>query len=248
MDEDKDNALIVTEENPLRGDIRRALTDDSLEGDAMHVDIAVSLRAGLRWHQYDLVIINIRAVSDASEFKRIDFRLSNAARIFGLIDHDEPITFRDCLSVFDDCLRIPFDMDELVGRVLALLKRPSIASLVNGEERNYIFCRGFFLVPHYGIVFYRSKRVSLTPLQYEMLVYLILNSDHVLSSEQIYEAVWHTHFVIENEQHIVTVHINQLRKSLCEQTGRDDFILTVRNYGYKFVTLISSKRPPGNNT
>ena len=125
----------------------------------------------------------------------------------------------------DDYVTKPFSLEELIARVRAVLRRahgrdgaPSgtlrFADLELDEERHEV---------------HRAKTpIELTPTEFTLLRYLMLNARRVLSKSQILDHVWHYDFA--GEANVVETYISYLRKKI----DRFDppLIHTVRGVGY----------------
>lgn len=123
----------------------------------------------------------------------------------------------------DDYITKPFGVMELMSRVRAVLRRvnnnfsPETLNLppVSMDiSRRKVSCNG--------------EEVSLTFKEFELLSYLIRNTELVLSREKLMEAVWG--FDFEGESRTVDVHIKSLRQKL---GAAGELIQTVRGIGYK---------------
>jgi DNA-binding winged helix-turn-helix (wHTH) protein len=77
--------------------------------------------------------------------------------------------------------------------------------------------------------------VSLTPRNFDLLVFLVEHSGRLVSKDQIFEAVWHGSFV---EEANLTVSIANLRKTLGERPGGLPYIETVPKKGYRFAAPV----------
>lgn len=124
----------------------------------------------------------------------------------------------------DDYIAKPFGVMEFVSRVKALLRRvqkASASALLLGQitldDEKHLVCSG-------------NAPVELTYKEYELLKYLMLNANLVLTREKIMNTIWGYDFDAENRT--VDVHIQTLRKKLGEQGNQ---IKTVRNVGYKLT-------------
>ena len=121
----------------------------------------------------------------------------------------------------DDYIRKPFSVMELLSRVKALLRR------TRDEGPNQLTVGGIRLDNERHLVLAGDRPVELTFKEYELLRYLMINADIVLSRESIMRFVWGTDF--EGETRTVDMHIKTLRQKL-GPWGRQ--IGTVRNVGY----------------
>lgn len=125
----------------------------------------------------------------------------------------------------DDYLPKPFDFDELLARIRALLRRPKekIPEIIKVQD--------IILDNSEHIVKKDDKIIYLTLKEYAVLEYLIRNKNLALNREQILEHCWD--FSFDSFSNIVDVYIKRLRKKL-DPTNYEKYIQTVRGIGYKF--------------
>lgn len=121
----------------------------------------------------------------------------------------------------DDYIRKPFSIMELLSRIKALLRRTMEV------DDNILEIRRIRLDNNRHIVKVNNEEVELTFKEFELLKYLMVNADVVLSRESIMRKVWDTDF--EGESRTVDMHIKTLRQKLGE-AGKS--IKTIRNVGY----------------
>jgi two-component system response regulator MprA len=122
----------------------------------------------------------------------------------------------------DDYLIKPFDFDELLARIRALLRRTQ----PQGDEvLTYTDLR-----LHTGSreAYRGQRRIELTTREYELLLLFLRNPRHVLTREQILDRVWGDAAVDSNA---IEVHVGRLRDKL-EADGEVRLIQTVRGAGY----------------
>ena len=79
---------------------------------------------------------------------------------------------------------------------------------------------------------YNEQSLPLTPTEFEILWILCENSGKVISSQRLFEEVWHEEY-LKNSNNTVMVHIRHLREKLSKPTGKSDLIKTVWGVGYK---------------
>jgi two-component system response regulator MprA len=123
----------------------------------------------------------------------------------------------------DDYLVKPFDFDELLARVRALLRRSS------PETKEILRFLDLSLDTITRQVKRGDELIELTAQEFDLLEYLMRHPRQVLTREQIYVKVWGYDF--EGESNVIEVYIRYLRAKL-ETPGRSKLIHTVRGVGY----------------
>jgi len=82
------------------------------------------------------------------------------------------------------------------------------------------------------VIFINNEKVDLSPKEFELLIYMAKNAGIALSREQILNAVWD--FDYFGDSRTVDTHIKKVRMKL---GVLEDYIQTVRGYGYKFEVI-----------
>ena len=123
----------------------------------------------------------------------------------------------------DDYLTKPFGIMELVSRVKALLRRTAPK-----EQAQVYRCGDVELDDSRHAVTVGGEPCILTYKEYELLKFLLINQDIVVSREKILSHVWG--FDYGGESRTVDMHVKTLRQKLGESGA---LIKTVRNVGYK---------------
>lgn len=127
----------------------------------------------------------------------------------------------------DDYMVKPFHPIELVARVKAHLRRYHYYSEESGT--NILSYHNLVLNTKDRQVWVDKEEVHLTPKEYQILEYLLMNKGIVLSAKRIYEKVWNEEF-IQNEN-TVFMHISNIRDKI--EKDDDRIIKTVWGMGYK---------------
>jgi len=124
----------------------------------------------------------------------------------------------------DDFLGKPFDSDELLARVRALLRRSSMR-----DESTLMRVEDLVLNPMSREVMRGTRVIALTQKEYALLEYLVRHVGITVTREQISQQVWKQKF--DPTTNIVDVYINYLRKKI-DQEGEKSLVHTVRGVGY----------------
>jgi DNA-binding response OmpR family regulator len=220
--------LVVDDEAPIVDLIREYL---SAEG----MDVAVA-RDGptavdaVRERRPDVIVLDVMLPGlDGFEVLR-QVRMFSDAYVIMLTARAEEIDRIIGLSVgADDYLVKPFSPRELVARVKALLRRPradhgpsagrtEVGQLVIDEPSRTVTLGGIPL--------------ALTTIEFDLLLTLAREGGIVFSRQRLLDRVWGMDYV--GDEHVVDVHLANLRRKLGEDAGRPTYIETVRGAGYRF--------------
>ncbi len=123
----------------------------------------------------------------------------------------------------DDYVTKPFGVMELLSRIKAVMRRTHVT-----EKVSVIHIGPIELDNEKHTVLVNSQNVVLTYKEYELLYYLMINKDFVMTREKLLDLVWNTGY--EGESRTVDVHIGSLRQKLGEC---GTMIKTIRGVGYK---------------
>jgi two-component system, OmpR family, response regulator len=125
----------------------------------------------------------------------------------------------------DDYVTKPFSLEELTLRIGALLRRTKTADSPAEHRLKY---RDLEMDEDRHQVWRTGNEVRLSPTEFRLLRYLMLNAERVLSKQQILDHVWQYDF--NGDDNVVETYVSYLRRKL--DTGREPLIRTVRGFGY----------------
>lgn len=129
----------------------------------------------------------------------------------------------------DDYITKPFNPLELIARVKAVMRR---YTQYNGDSMSdTIFIDGLMISKSTHKCELYGKEVDLTPLEFDIVWYLAINRGKVVSSEELFEAVWKDKYFDSNNT--VMVHIRRIRDKLGDSSKQSKFIKTIWGVGYK---------------
>ncbi len=131
----------------------------------------------------------------------------------------------------DDYITKPFNPLELLARVKTQLRRYTrYNQSVPAKEALEFDIRGLSISKDSHRCTLNGSEVFLTPLEFDILWYLCVHRGAVVSSEEVFEAVWGEKYLDSNNT--VMAHIARLREKLHEPARRPKFIKTVWGVGY----------------
>ena len=215
--------LVVEDDRALARVIASCFTD------AYTVDQAFDGEEGLffaRQEVYDLIVLDVM-------LPRIDgFGVIEKLRGEGIATPVLMLTARNARDDrlrglrlgADDYLAKPFDQDELVLRVEAILRRA-----LGVRTLDTLSFRGLLLDPNTRRVCVADSDVALKGKQYDMLEYLLRHEGQLVSKTRLFDRVWG--FMNDTSSNVVEVYVSALRKAL-KPFGYDGFLKTIRGAGY----------------
>ncbi|RAK06640.1 two-component system alkaline phosphatase synthesis response regulator PhoP [Halanaerobium saccharolyticum] len=131
----------------------------------------------------------------------------------------------------DDYMTKPFSPRELVARIKAIFRRLKEFKADSEQLKDEIIEAGKLKLDiSRHEVLYDQEKIVLTPKEFELLRYLVINQGRVLSRDLLLEKIWGYEYA--GDTRTVDVHVRRLRKKI-----KADYIVTVRGVGYKFVKM-----------
>lgn len=129
----------------------------------------------------------------------------------------------------DDYVVKPFSPREVMARINVIVNRNKDKALESKNE-HFVF-KGLEIDMIARRIYIDSKRIDMTPKEYDLMFYLVRNQNIALSRDKILKNVWGFDFY--GDDRTVDTHIKMLRNSLGEYR---DLIVTLRGVGYIFET------------
>jgi len=128
----------------------------------------------------------------------------------------------------DDYVTKPFSLEELTLRIRALLRRVGGPGEDGAESTARLRYRDLEMDEDRHQVWRAGREVELSPTEFRLLRYLLLNPERVLSKQQILDHVWQYDF--NGEDNVVETYVSYLRRKLDDVEPR--ILRTVRGFGY----------------
>ena len=179
----------------------------------------------LEYSEYDLVILDIMMpkVDGFEVIKKLRDK-GNHTSVLMLTARDSADDKVKGLDLgADDYIVKPFDFNELMARIRAVVRRK------HGNSSNKLVIGDLILDTSETSVTRAGKQIELTGKEYEVLEYLMQSKNRILSRDQIKEHVWD--FDYEGDSNIIDVLIKNIRKKIDIEDGKQ-IIYTKRGLGY----------------
>lgn len=127
----------------------------------------------------------------------------------------------------DDYITKPFDTDELLARLEAVLRR----SAKEQTAEKVLQYKDIIMSPEEARVTVAGVEIKLTRREFLILKLLMENPGKVFTKSNIYESVWNEEFL--GEDNAVNVHISNLRQKIAKVNDKETYIETVWGIGFK---------------
>lgn len=139
---------------------------------------------------------------------------------------DEEDTLEGLAAGADDYMTKPFSVRELVARVKAQLRRPRAGAVPTARTFGPLV-----IDPVARRVTVEDQVVDVTPIEFDLLDALSAEPDVAHSRRHLIDRVWGPHWV--GDEHLVDVHVRNLRRKLGDPASDPRYITTVRGHGYR---------------
>ncbi|MBD3584947.1 response regulator transcription factor [Salinimonas sp. HHU 13199] len=222
--------LIADDEQQLSGFLKRGLESEHFECKVENqID---NLVTSARRFQPDIILLD-RMFGDMDSITVLEYlkKLPEEPLILLLTAVDDVKDRVEGLKAgADDYLCKPFDFDELLARLQALSRRraPLNSSQAHGHKVGNLI-----LDTDSRVVSVNENELTLTKLEYDLLLYLAENIGKVLSRERILSRVWKAHS--DPLTNVVDVYISRLRKQLPAESRV--VLETLRGNGYRLKEI-----------
>ncbi len=202
-----------------------------LENEGFEVVAAIDGETGLglaRRHRPEVILLDVSLPGiDGFEVCRRLREFSDAYVIMVTGRTDEVDRVVGLTVGADDYVTKPFSARELAARIGAMRRRPRSAPVGTRLEFD-----GLAIDAAAREVLLDGTRLDLTKIEFDLLSKLASEPRRVFARQQLLDAVWGGDWY--GDDHVVDVHMGNLRKKLGESGSRPRFIHTVRGVGFRF--------------
>ncbi|UII56326.1 response regulator transcription factor [Cytobacillus spongiae] len=225
------NILIIEDDSSIA-----ELQRDYLEAEGYLVDIESEGDKGLKLameRTYDLFILDLMLPNiNGFDICRHIRKEKDVPIIFVSAKKEDIDKIRGFGLGADDYLVKPFSPSELVARVKGHISRYERLIGKNGAKNKEIIVGNIQMDVEDRKVFVNGKEVMLTSKEFDLLLFLVNNPNHVFRKEELFERIWGYESV--GDVATVTVHIRKLREKVESNSSSPQHIETIWGAGYRF--------------
>ena len=221
--------LVVDDEAQLRSALRATLSAlGFVVADAGTGEVALEK---MREEKFDLILLDVN-MPGLSGLETC--RAARAKSDIGIVMLTVRDRAEDKIAALDagadGYVTKPFDVNELLARIRATLRRATASAAARSESLNLDGVEISFRERQVKV---NGRITRLTPTELDLLQYFVIHANSALPHDKILQAVWGPDYGDEVEY--LRVFVNQLRKKIEPDPGRPRYIVTEPWLGYRFV-------------
>lgn len=193
------------------------------------VDAESSGRKGLisaLVNKYDIILLDLN-LDDSSGIdicKKLRTEGITTPIVFVTSSKEDEFLIKAFKSGADDYLRKPFNYNELLVRIEAVLRRPVVSS------NSQIKVKDFLLDRNTKRLYYKDSFINLTKKEFALVEFLMRNNDKIITRDDILESVWDMN--ANPFSNIVEAFIKKVRRKIKDAAPEEEFIHNIKGLGY----------------
>ena len=222
--------LVIDDDKELCALIKKSILTENIEADCCN-----NGKDGLeklREREYHLVILDVMMPGmDGFETLELIRKESRLPILMFTSKNDSASKVRGLRAGADDYLTKPVDMDELIARILSLVRRYTRFNQSEGLPQQLDF-DGLRIDMDTRSITTVNGTFELPPKEFDLLLLFVKYQGKILTKQRIYEEVWGEEYCYD-DSNIMAI-ISRLRKKLEENPGKPKYIQTIKGIGYRF--------------
>lgn len=222
--------LIIDDDKELCTLIKRSIQSERIDADFCNTG-KEGLRK-LKGTEYQLVILDVM-MPGMDGFETLEeIRKESSLPILMFTSKNDSVSkVRGLRMGADDYLTKPFDMDELIARIVSLIRRYTRFNQQDKALQQLAF-DGLIIDLENRSVATENGTFELPPKEFDLLLFCAKNQGKILTKQQIYEEVWGKEYFYD-DSNIMAI-ISRLRRKLEINPTSPKYIQTIKGIGYRF--------------
>lgn len=185
----------------------------------------------LKTEKYDMVLLDIMLPYKSGDKLLQELRIFSNIPVLVISAKETTQIKIDLLqSGADDYITKPFDLDEVVARVEANLRRTQQISSTKNIILKY---KDIKLNRSTKQVFINNNEITLTATEIKILELLLSQPQKVYSKANLFESIWNEEYTVDDNT--LNVHISRLRQKLKKANEKEEYIETLWGLGYRLA-------------
>lgn len=224
--------IVVEDDEDINHYIARCLSKESFDVTSAYSGTEARLLCQI--NSFDLMILDLMLPGVSGEVIIEEIREKSNLPIIVI---SAKVSLEDKVKVLrlgaDDYMTKPFEKDELLARVEAVMRRMNHA--VKTDDKECLLFKNLRLSLEERAAYLSNQDLNLTASEFDILYLLVKHKDKAYTKEQIYEQVWKDGYY--GEDNTISVHISNIRKKI-KQFDEASYIKTVWGIGFKMDTAL----------
>ncbi len=220
--------LVVEDDNDINRILTRYLEREHYE--VMSAFSGTEAKLLLSMNRFDLIILDLMLPGITGEELIKEVRKTSQTPILVI---SAKVGIENKVNALksgaDDYMTKPFEREEVLARVEAILRRSNQTISDIGSDENITF-KNLALKPVLREVTVYGNQLPLTASEFDILQLLIKNHERVFTKEQIFQEIWKSGYY--GEDNTINVHISNIRKKI-KEFDEESYIKTVWGIGFK---------------
>ena len=222
--------LLIDDDKELCALIKRNILKENIETDCCYLGKDGFIK--LKEKKYQLVILDVMMPElDGFEILEKIREQSKLPILMFTSKNDSVSKVRGLRAGADDYLTKPFEMDELIARILSLIRRYTYFNQEEGILGEIEF-DGLKIDIDSRLVISVNGIFELPKKEFDLLLFFAKHQGKILTKQQIYEAVWKEPYVYDDSN--IMAMISRIRKKIEENPSNPKYIQTIKGIGYRF--------------
>ncbi len=216
--------LVIEDDQMINKLLCKVLSDSGYETDSA-ADGNEGLSKALA-NEYELILLDLMLPGRTGEELLAELRKTKSTPAIVLSAKNEVVNRIELLRLgADDYISKPFDVDEVILRIEAVLRRSGGAKAQSGLQY-----KDMKLDKESARVFIAGQELSCTQMEYSILETMLANPNKVFSKRNLFESITGEEYL--SEDNTMNVHMSNLRKKIAKITD-EPYIDTVYGMGYR---------------
>lgn len=222
--------LIIDDDKELCALIKHSVLSENIEADCCNTGKEGLMK--LKEKDYQLVILDVM-MPGMDGFETLEeIRKESSLPILMFTSKNDSVSkVRGLRAGADDYLTKPFDMDELIARIISLIRRYTRFNQSEESPQQLDF-DGLKIDIDNRTITSVNGTFELPPKEFDILLLLVKFQGKILTKQKIYEEVWGEEYCYD-DSNIMAI-ISRLRKKLEENPSHPKYIQTIKGIGYRF--------------
>lgn len=185
----------------------------------------------LRLEKFDMVLLDIMLPYKSGDKLLQELRAFSSIPVLVISAKETTQVKIDLLRLgADDYITKPFDIDEVIARIEANLRRVQQDSVTKNRILEYKDIR---LNTSTKQIFVNNEEITLTATEIKILELLLSQPQKVYSKSNLFESIWNEEYTVDDNT--LNVHISRLRQKLKKANEKEEYIETLWGLGYRLA-------------